>query len=122
MDPITTAIVAALANLSSTAIMDTYEALKAAIANKFGVDSEINKAIKSLEEKPDSSGRREVLREEIKDSKADQDSDLQEIAQGLIQALEGLGTQPDRSAIINQKAGDNAVQIGQVTGDVDIKK
>jgi seryl-tRNA synthetase len=122
MDPITTAIVTALANLSTTAIKDAYEALKAAIAKKFGVNSEINKAVKSLEEKPDSGGRKEVLQEEIKAAKAEQDTDLQEIAQGLLQAIKQLETQPDRSVVINQKAGDNAVQFGQVTGDVHIKK
>lgn len=122
MDPITTAIVTALANLGATAVKDAYEALKAAIAQKYGLESGVQKALNNLEEKPDSSGRKEVLQEEIKDSKADQDSDLQAIAQGLLQVLERQGTLPDRSTVINQRAGDNSLQIGQVTGNVDIKK
>jgi predicted Ser/Thr protein kinase len=46
MDPITTAIVTALAtNLGKDAIKDGYEALKAAIKKKFGDDSDVVDAV-----------------------------------------------------------------------------
>lgn len=121
MDPVSTALVAAVAKLSTMAIKDSYEALKLAITRRFGADSDIGKAVKGLEEKPDSNGRKEVLQEEIKASKADQDPDLQKLAQSLLQVIEKVETNPNRLSI-QQRAGDNAVQIGQVTGNVDIKK
>lgn len=41
MDPITTAIVAALANLSKDVIKDSYNALKSALKKKFGSESDL---------------------------------------------------------------------------------
>ena len=40
MDPITTAIMAALANMSQDAIKDTYQVLKAALKKKVGDKSD----------------------------------------------------------------------------------
>ena len=122
MDPITSAIIAALANLSSTVIKDAYDALKTVINRKWGADSQLSKAVKNLEEKPDSSGRKEVLQEEVKAANADQEPQLHELAQAIFKAVESLQAQTSGSTTISQKAGDNAVQIGQLSGDVNIKR
>ncbi len=45
IDPITTAIIAALANLSKDAIKDGYGALKAALKKKFGAESDLVDAV-----------------------------------------------------------------------------
>ncbi|NER23015.1 MAG: hypothetical protein F6J96_20410 [Symploca sp. SIO1C2] len=54
MDVITTAIVAALANLSKDVIKDTYNGLKSALKKKFGSESDLIDAVDKLEKKPDS--------------------------------------------------------------------
>ncbi len=61
MDPITTSIVAALAvgvagsakQVGHKAFVDAYDALKAAIKNKYGIDSNIAQAVTKLEQEPD---------------------------------------------------------------------
>jgi len=121
MDPITMAIVGALADLSATVVKDAYEALKAALAEKCGVDSEVDKAVKKLEEKPGSPARKGVLQEEIKSAGVDQDKHLMDLAGALLEAIEHQ-QQGQSTLNINQKAGDNAVQIGEVKGNVDIKR
>jgi hypothetical protein len=72
MDPITTAIVATLTSgfdddataVERKAKIEAYEALIAVLEKKFGLQSEIVNAIEGLEAKPDSTGRKEVLKEE----------------------------------------------------------
>lgn len=119
MDPITTAIISALGALGQDLIKDTYNALKAAIAHKCGVDSDVVKSIEQLEKKPDSKGRKETLNEEVVAAKIDQDDEIVKLAKLLIDKLEAA---PSESTVIKQQAGDDAIQIGQVSGDVSIKK
>lgn len=92
MDPITTAIIAALSagltEASKTAITDAYAQIKTALANKFGGTSDVVHAIEQVEAKPDSAGRRAMLQEEILAVKADQDPDLLHTAQVLLQLLQ----------------------------------
>ena len=118
MDPIALAIISALANLGESVIADAYEALKAAIAHKFGVESDITKAIKNLEKKPESSGRKETLKEEVIAAKVDQDTDLVEVANALLLKLKDL---PDGQTVINQtiKGNKNIFSgTGNVTGNI----
>jgi uncharacterized iron-regulated protein len=92
MDPITTAIVAALAagvasgatEVGKKVIVDAYDTLKTALKNKFGADSDLVDAVDKLEKKPDSGGRKEVLQEEVAAAKADQDPEILKAAQDLI--------------------------------------
>ena len=92
MDPITTAVVAALsAGIASgtteagkSAVVDAYKGLKQMIQKKFGKDNEIVKAVNNLEEKPDSQGRVTVLQEEVELSQAHKDSELLQVARHLI--------------------------------------
>ena len=96
MDPITTAIVAALAagvaggatEVSKKAIVDAYGMLKTALKKKYGADSDLAEAVDKLEEKPDSAGRQTTVQEEVTDAKAAADPQLEQLAQALIEALE----------------------------------
>ena len=83
MDPITSAIVAALAagavsgltQTSTTAITDAYQALKGLLAKKFGTGSQVAQAVDHLEAKPNSPARQGGLAEEIIAVQAERDSE-----------------------------------------------
>lgn len=111
MDPITSAIVAALAGglatgltkIGESLVGDAYNALKAALSRKFGKKSKVLKAVSSLEADPGLIRAQEALSNSVKDARADQDWELLRLAADLSRAVIN----------INQNAGDNAVQIGQ---------
>ena len=52
MDPITTAILAAVSEVGSGAVKDAYEGLKAVIRRKWGEAAPISNAIAAVEEAP----------------------------------------------------------------------
>jgi len=95
MDPITTAIVAALAvgatsgvtEAGKQAIVDAYNRLKSLLQKKFGSESEVIKAVEGLEKKPDSPSRQGTLNEEVVAIYADQDSEILYVAQALLTLL-----------------------------------
>ena len=99
MDVITTAIIAALANLSKDAIKDSYDALKSALKKKFGSDSDVVDAVEGLEKKPDSEGRKGTLQEEIEGAKVNDDVEIVQLAQDLLNKLKD---EPGGQQIINQ--------------------
>jgi hypothetical protein len=116
MDPISTALVAALGKLGETAVIDAYNALKAALKKKFGKHSDLADALEGLEKKPESSGRRETLREEVVAAGANQDREIIKVANALIEILKA---QPGGKKIIQQTVtGDQNIFSG--TGDVKI--
>ena len=95
MDPITGAIVAALAaglgggvtEVGKKMVVSAYDALKAAIEKRCGAESEVSEAIETLEETPDSEGRRATLAEEVADAALTEDDELVRQAEDLIAAL-----------------------------------
>jgi hypothetical protein len=95
MDPITTAIVAALTagvvsgstQVGQKVISDAYEALKALIKKKYGEKSEVVKAVENLEARPDSTGRKATLQEEVGAAKVDQDTEVIKASQALLERL-----------------------------------
>lgn len=99
MDIITTAIIAALAALSKDAINDSYNALKSALKKKFGSQSDVIDAVKKLETKPDSEGRKATLQEEIANARVNDDSEIVQLAQDL---LDKLQDQPGGQQVIEQ--------------------
>jgi hypothetical protein len=110
------AIVAALAagvaggatEVGKNVLVDAYEAVKAAIKNKLGIDSEVAKAVDALEKKPDSAGRRETLKEELATAGADKDQEIVKAAEAL---LEKLKAEPNGAKIVDQVArGKNIAQ------------
>jgi hypothetical protein len=117
MDPITGAIVAALAagvaggagEVGKQVIVDAYEGLKGAIKKRTGAESDVADAVEKLEEKPESQGRQMMLEEEVADADLTQDEELVAQARELIAALK-------ESAAGQQALSKYAIQIegGQV--------
>jgi beta-phosphoglucomutase-like phosphatase (HAD superfamily) len=99
MDAITTAIVAALANMSNDIIKDGYNALKSALKEMFGSEGDLIDAVEKLESKPDSEGRKATLQEEVANAKANDNSKIVQLAQEL---LEKLKEQPGEKTTIAQ--------------------
>ena len=125
MDPITLAIVTALSagvtggvkKVGEIAFSDAYHALKALIKKKCGGKSDLSDAVTSLEKKPESNARQAMLQEEVTAVRADKDLDLLQAAQVLMVELE---KRAEGSVTISQQAGDNAIQIGQISGNATI--
>lgn len=116
MDPITTAIVAALAagvtrTISEDPLGNAYETLKATLKRKFGRESDVVKAVDDLEAKPDSVGRTETLKEEIADARADQDPEIITAVQHLQDLLKSSGVAVSAS-------GERAVAAGGDARDI----
>jgi hypothetical protein len=116
VDPISLAIVGALANLGQQAVKDGYEALKTLIARKFGPDSDLSKAVDGVEKKPDSDGRKGTLQEEIAAARADKDPEVLKLAQALIEKIK---EQPGGQTIINQNVTGNG-NIFSASGNVTV--
>jgi hypothetical protein len=91
MDPITTAIVAALPALAtdmvSGAVKDTYAGLKSLITHKFGETSAVAKSVDDLEANPKSEGRAKVLSEQVAETKATSDAEIMAAVSKLVEAL-----------------------------------
>ena len=128
MDPITTAIVAALAagataGLTETtkkAVGDAYDALKARFKDKFGSESELSDAVARMEAKPDSAGRKTTLQEEVQAAKADQDQDLLALAKVLSETIQNqtgqsVGIVATGGSAVAQGQGATAVGAGGIS-------
>lgn len=116
MDPISTAILAAVSSgaiagvtkASEQVVVKAYEKLKALLGKKFGGKSKVVKAVKELESNPKSEARKAVLKEEISAVKADKDKDLLKTAQALLKAIKA---QPGGEQIVQIAIGDQSIQI-----------
>jgi hypothetical protein len=126
MDPVTTAIISALAagigkgatDVVKNAIVDGYQGLKLLLKRKFGDTSEIAKAVENLEKKPDSAGRQQTVAEEISNVKAATDPDVVAAAKELLANIE---TQPGGKQQIQKIVGNyNAAVIGNGTANVNV--
>lgn len=118
MDPITMAVTTALANLGQNVIMDAYGALKAALQQKYGVESELAQAVDKLEEKPESKPRQAVLQEEVASSGADQDPELLQVAKSLMAQLKELPGSKDNIKQDVDIRGDRNIVQGK--GDITV--
>lgn len=120
MDPITTAIVAALSagaisgltETSKTAISDAYTRLKELLAKKFGASSEVVQALKQVETKPESGGRQTMLHEEIAAANAEQDREILAAAHHILTLV-----QPQQAGLGKFTIQNNAPVQGQTIGD-----
>ena len=124
MDPITMAIGAALlagavegvTDVAKTGIVEAYKGLKALIQSKFGQDSDVAKAVTTLEVAPDSPKLTTALQEKVAASKADQDAEIVKAAQDL---LDKVNAHPGGASYIQQVTGSyNAVTQGGGTSTV----
>ena len=91
MDPITSAIVAALAapakDVVSSAVKDAYAGLKGLIARKFGATSAVTKSVEDLEANPTSKGQAMVLSERVAEAKAAADAEIMQAVKKLVEEL-----------------------------------
>ncbi len=118
MDPITAAILAAIAagaaaglgDAAKQAVADAYAGLKGLIVRKFGAQSELAKAVEGVQAKPDSEARQGVLKEEVASAKAELDPELVKAALAL---LEKLQAQPGGPSVAQTAIGS---YIAQATG------
>jgi len=104
MEPVSTAIIAALGMLTEKVVQDAYSGLKSLLIKKFGNKSELVATADALEKNPDSAGRRETLKEEIAAAHADSDDEVVAAARVLIEAIK---TQPGGEQTINQTVTGN---------------
>jgi hypothetical protein len=119
MDPITTAIVAALAkSLSQDVCKDSYVALKDALKKKFGHQSDLVDAVDKLEKNPDSEGRKTTLQEEVEISKVNDDPEILKLVQNL---LDQIKEQPGGQQIINQTQTNQVSDVIVNGGNFDFK-
>lgn len=114
MEPITTALVAALGKLAEPAVRDAYDGFKALLRRKFGAQHPVLEAVDNLEQKPESAGRRETLHEEVSGATAVADAELVAAAQHLLERVQqvGGGTTQVRQTV----KGDRNIFTG--TGDI----
>ena len=95
MDPITTAILAALPALASetvkSAVKDAYDALKAVIRRKWGETAPIAKAVTALEEDPGSKAQAAVLTEKVSAVRAAEDPEVATALKALLEQMTAHG-------------------------------
>jgi hypothetical protein len=96
MEPVTTAIIAALVGGAAAAdgnqaIIDAYDQLKALIVERFDSKSELVEAINALEQKPQSEGRWTTLMEAVHDAELANNAEIMAAADRLLKALEDHG-------------------------------
>jgi len=105
MDPITTAVVAALPALASevvkSTVKDAYDALKAVIRRRWGESSPVARAVEALERDPTSRHRARSLEKQIADTKATEDSKVMKVLAKLAESLEKADIGASASTQIN---------------------
>jgi len=118
MDPISTAIAGALANLGATAVKDAYAGLKALLVRKFGPESKVAKAVEEVEAKPESEPRKAVLAEELETAGAVKDEEIVRAAHTLATAVETHGG--PAVSVQQTVSGDGNIFSG--TGNVSVQQ
>jgi hypothetical protein len=126
MDPVTTAIVAALTaggtagitDTAKTAITEAYQSLKDLLRKKFGRESNLIKSVEVLEAKPANVPRQQILDEEIIEVRAYQDPGITQAVQRL---LDQIKAQPAGERHVQHIIGDyNAVVQGTGNATVNV--
>ena len=120
MDPITAAIVAAVAagaaKVGGQAVADAYAGLKALLKRKFGAESKVVKATEEVEANPQSKSRPATLSEEVTAAKVDQDPEILKAAEALLAKLKDA---PGGQTILNQTVSGSG-HIFSGTGNVTV--
>lgn len=135
MDPVTL-IVAALAtgaaaaakDVGGDAVKSAFNGLKALIAKKFGGKPDVTEAVAKVEQKPESEGRKETLKEELQAAGADKDQELLAEVQKFLKLLEEKGVSTGVSQAIGTASATasqggtavGALQVGGNAGAVNI--
>ena len=119
MDPITGAIVAAFASgalggateVGKKVIVDAYEALKAAIKQKYGEDSKIAQAVAGVEAEPDFKPNQDALAGRVEQANATGDEELVKLAQALLEALKETHKGQEAVSKYNIQATDSEIGV-----------
>jgi len=112
MDPITTAIVAALGKLAEPAVRDAYEGLKALIVRKLKPEQQsVVQTIEHLQGKPSAATRRADLEQEIRESPLAADEDVLVAARELLK-LTGPAAQVATQHVVQTITGNGNVAAG----------
>jgi internalin A len=127
MDPITGAIVAALAagvasgagEVGKKVVVDAYSALKAAIKKKYGTESKVAQAVTAVEEEPDFEPNQQALAGRVEQVDAAEDPELQELAQKLLEALEE--TSRGKEALGKYNIQIDGGQVGVISDHAEIE-
>ena len=91
MDPISTAIIAAIASgLTQGSIADAYKGIKHLILSRYD-NKDMKDAIKKLEQKPDSKARQMELQEQVESCHLAKDTQILESANQLLETLQSSG-------------------------------
>lgn len=121
MDPITAALVAALASginsVTNIAIKDAYTALKNKLFTTLSGQSDALDALKNLEKKPESKGHQAVLDEELVNFNLTQDEEIKLLLTNLLDQLRQ--TESGKEAL--SKYTVTAKKIGVVGDNAHIK-
>jgi hypothetical protein len=117
MDPITAAILAGLASgatkVGERSLTDAYSLLRRLIQRKYGSNSDLDRAVQSVEANPNSASRRNVLEESIGIAGATRDRELLEAADRVLRQVDSL---PQGRQLIQ------TIQAGRwvVAGDINV--
>jgi hypothetical protein len=120
MDPITTAIVAALPALATDAVKSAYTGLKAVIERKWGEGSPLSKAVNALEEDPESKAQVGVLQEKVAATRAVEEPDILQPLKTLVDALQANAVGGSSVASINFTMSGGKVEGVAGAGTVNI--
>ncbi len=98
MEPVTTAILAAIAAGATTGVTDTakkavgdaYAGLKAVLQRKFASEGKMLEAVEKLEADPESAGWKETVGKEAASAGANEDEDLIAAAKAVLAKLKEL--------------------------------
>jgi hypothetical protein len=106
----------------SEAAKDLWGKFKAVLSKRFGGKSDLENAVKQVEEKPEAAGRQKMLEAELEASGAAKDEEILGLAKQLAEALKESGieiTQSGEGVIVT---GDGSAGAGKggaaVAGDV----
>lgn len=123
MDPLTlivTAVVTgaalALKPVTEQAVKDAYAGLKRLIVDRYGDKGDVAQAVASVENKPESEGRKVTLKEELADAGADQDERLLQAAKELLEKADSEGAKAGRYTV-TVTASRHSVAVGGNVGE-----
>jgi len=135
MDPVTlivtalaTGAAAAAKDIGGDAIKSAFNGLKGLIAKKFGGKANVESAIASVEQNPNSENRKGVLKEELETAGADKDEELMAQVQAFLKLLEEKGVSTGVSQAIGTATATasqggtavGAIQVGGNAGAINI--
>ena len=95
------------------AIKDAYAGFKGLLVRKFGGAANVEDAVRKVEEKPESEGRKAVLGEEIEAARSAIDPELIAKAEELLKQLQAAGRAPAGVSYTATLTGSGAIAQGQ---------